>query len=147
MQEAQAEFNCYKNFSIDDVHHWIWLYWDLWTNKGQRLWTPIGRNGPGQPGNHYLSGSHTAVSPWSISAVDHQLLNNHTQGDVMVSSVTQTPTVKTKNKTNRDSFVLDIISVTFHCTLSNTASNKVPTRALIWTFAVSAIKPAAKIQS
>lgn len=31
IQEAQAVLNHY-NFSINDVHHWIWLYRDLWTN-------------------------------------------------------------------------------------------------------------------
>lgn len=33
IQEAQAVFNHHKNFSIDDVHHWIWLYRDLFSEQ------------------------------------------------------------------------------------------------------------------
>lgn len=52
--------------------------------------------------------SHTAVSPWSISAEDHQSLTNHTRGDVPVSVLLQPRCQQTKKekKTTWHSLIL-----------------------------------------
>ena len=98
IQEAQAEFSRYLNSSTDNVHQWIWLYWDffsIWTNECEKKRiTSIEHNG--QLGSCYLSGSHPAVSTCSISGEDHQLRDEGV--GVQFHTLTKMQTVKKEEK-------------------------------------------------
>lgn len=149
IREAQAEFDHYKNISIDDVHHWIWLYWDLfsvWTNKEHLLGTMVlviqlvtTSLVYIQLCLHFLFQQRT-ISHWII-----------TWGNVTVSDVIKMPTIGQKQQTKQKETLpfihLGMWTSFSYISLNSTVSNKVPTQALLRTFAFWAMEPTGKIQS